>query len=164
MDDQEILAGKLREWVHVLMRNSMHGFIRYSKESGLSMPQMTALFRIRRDRQCGVTEIGEHLGITSAAASQMLERLVKQGYVDRSEDPEDRRGKKLALTETGDKVVKEGLDARQGWLSELAARFEGEESLMVARALDLLVERTRDLSPAYPHECSGSARHEGIHP
>lgn len=152
MDNQEILAGKLREWMHVLMRNSMHGFIRYSKDSGLSMPQMTALFRIRKDSQCGVTEIGDHLGISSAAASQMLERLVKQGYVDRSEDPDDRRGKKLALTETGDTVVKEGLDARQGWLSELAARFDGDEARIVGQALDLLVERSKALAPACPHE------------
>ncbi len=152
MDKSDILAEKLHEWMRVSMRYSMHGFVRHSKENGLSMPQMAALMRIYRDKRCGVTEVGEHLGVTSAAASQMLDRLVREGIIDRSEDPDDRRGKRLALTGAGLKIIKEGFESRQEWLLKLAAQFEGDEARSVARALDLLVERSKGLAPTCIHE------------
>jgi DNA-binding MarR family transcriptional regulator len=151
MENSEVLAGKIREWMHISMRLSMHGLVRHSKELGLSVPQVTALIRIYRGGQCGVSEVAEHLGVTSAAASQMLDRLFKEGFVDRSEDPEDRRGKILTLTEAGERIVREGFDRRQGWLAELAATFDESESRIVAQALDLLVQRTHDLVPDCPN-------------
>ena len=61
------------------MHRSMRHFLRYARESGLSMSQFGALFHIHRRGSSGVTDLGDHLGVTSAAASQMLDRLVQQG-------------------------------------------------------------------------------------
>ena len=108
-------VASLWEWIEVFMRRSMSNFILYSKESGLSMSQIGALFQIRRGAS-GVSDIGDDLGVTSAAASQMLERLVQQQLILRSEDPHDRRVKQIVLTEKGRQISRiPSTPAKAGW-------------------------------------------------
>lgn len=124
------------------MRQSMRHLLLYSRESGLSMSQMGALLLVYRKGVNGVSEIGDHLGITSAAASQMLERLVQQGIVLRSEDPHDRRVKQIALTEKGSRILQESIQARQNWVHDLARLLTPTEQKQVTAALNLLVEKS----------------------
>ncbi|MFE6828630.1 MarR family winged helix-turn-helix transcriptional regulator [Streptomyces sp. NPDC057690] len=48
-----------------------------------------------------VTELGAHLGVTKQAASQLVEELVRKGYVERRPHPEDARARLVVLTERG---------------------------------------------------------------
>ena len=132
----------LRAWVGVSMRQSMRHLLLYSRESGLSMSQVGALMLVYRKGVSGVSDIGDHLGITSAAASQMLERLVQQGIVLRSEDPHDRRVKQIALTEKGGRILQESVQARQNWVHDLARLLTPTEQKQVTAALNLLVEKS----------------------
>lgn len=132
------------------MRRSMHNFIRYSRESGISMPQVGALFHIHRGAG-GVSDLGEGLGITSAAASQMLERLVQQGVILRSEAPHDRRMKQIVLTEKGRHILQESFHAHQGWLNDLAQTLSAGEKEQIVAALKILIEKANRLeSPSEP--------------
>ncbi len=96
---------------------------------------------IRRGKS-NVSELGAAMGITIAAASQMIERLVQQGLIVRLEDPQDRRAKPLALTDKGRRTLKEIVQARQGWLDDLSASLSASEREQTAAALRLLLERT----------------------
>ena len=135
----------LQEWVAVFMRRSMQSFIRYARQSGLSMSQINALFHIHHAGGRGVTDLGEHLGISNAAVSQLLERLVQQGLILRYEDPADRRAKKLTLTDKGAQMLQEGIHARQGWLHDLSATLSAAEKEQVAAALKILIDKTRQM-------------------
>jgi DNA-binding MarR family transcriptional regulator len=148
MSHTDPFTAALQEWVEVTMRRSMRNVMRYIKESGLSMSQMGALFHLHRQGSCGVSDLGEHLSVTSAAASQLLDRLVEQGLILRSEDPQDRRLKQVVLTEQGMRVIHESLLARQGWLGELTASLSAEEKEGLLPALQLLVERAKQHSLA----------------
>ncbi|MER5530441.1 MarR family winged helix-turn-helix transcriptional regulator [Streptomyces sp. NPDC002677] len=46
-------------------------------------------------------DLAEHLGVTKQAAAQLVEELVRKGYVERHPHPRDARARLLALTETG---------------------------------------------------------------
>ncbi|MEU1186617.1 MarR family winged helix-turn-helix transcriptional regulator [Streptomyces sp. NPDC005859] len=48
-----------------------------------------------------VTELGVHLGVTKQAASQLVEELVRKGFVERRPHPEDARARLVVLTERG---------------------------------------------------------------
>ena len=135
----------LQQWMEVAMRRSMRLFLSFARESGLSMSHFGAIFYIHRCGSCGVTEIGEHLGVTSAAASQMLDRLVDQGLVLRTEDQQDRRVKRIELTPKGQGVFEGGIQARQGWLDELADTLSNEEKQSIAAALKILIQRSTQL-------------------
>jgi DNA-binding MarR family transcriptional regulator len=135
----------LKEWTEVSMRHSMRNIIRYARASGLSMSNIGAIFHIHRIGSCGVTELGDHLGVTSAAASQMLDRLVQQELILRTEDPDDRRVKQIALTEKGHRILREGLHARQGWMDELAQNLSDSEKETIISGLNILIDKVSHL-------------------
>jgi DNA-binding MarR family transcriptional regulator len=145
MDDSEMVTDAIHSWMQAVMQFSMRGFMQFSKENGISIPQLGALMQISKSRCHGVSGLGEGLGVTSAAASQMLERLVQQGYVVRSEDPEDRRSKTIKLTPKGEKTIKEGMDARQSWIPMLAERMDTDERKNVTSALILLTDKLKEI-------------------
>ncbi len=139
------LLANFQEWIGVFMQRSMRNFIHYSKESGLSMSQIGAMFQIRHGRS-NVSDLGERLGITNAAVSQLLEPLVQSGLIQRTEDPQDRRIKPLVLTEKGEQILQEGIQARQGWLEDLVSSMTKEERDLISAALRVLVEKTNQLN------------------
>ncbi len=57
--------------------------------------------RLKHGGKSGVSEIGGQMGVTNAAASQAVDRLVHLGLIERTEDPDDRRAKRLTLTQAG---------------------------------------------------------------
>jgi DNA-binding MarR family transcriptional regulator len=133
----------LQKWIEVSMHRSIRHLICYARESGLSMSQLGALFHIHRMGSSGVTDLGENLGVTSAAASQMLERLVQQDLILRSEDPSDRRVKQIILTDKGLQVLQESMRTRQNWLYDLAETLSNSEKETITAALDVLIDRAQ---------------------
>ena len=142
----DVFVSTLQDWVEVAMRHSMRQFLHYARESGLSMSNLGTIFHIHRIGSCGVTEIGEHLGVTSAAASQMLDRLVEQGLVVRTEDSEDRRVKRIELTAKGELAFQAGIQARESWMEELAGVLTESEKEAATSALRLLIEKINRLN------------------
>jgi DNA-binding MarR family transcriptional regulator len=136
------LIQTLHEWMRVTMRHSMRNFMLYAKEKNYSMAQLNAMFRIHHKGACGISNLGEEMGVTSAAASQLLEKLVQQGLATRAEDPQDRRNKVVALTEAGQRIVQESMAARQSWLANLAEQLSPTEQEQAQAALQLLIEKT----------------------
>jgi DNA-binding MarR family transcriptional regulator len=152
MQAPDPLVVALQEWMEVSMHRSMRNFLWYARKSGLSMSQLGALFHIHHKGSRGVTDVGEHLGVTSAAASQMLERLVQQELILRSEDPSDRRVKQITLTDKGLQVLQESIRARQRWLHDLAAILTDSEKETIRAALDIMIDRASHLGqPDEPH-------------
>src|SRR3972149_11846607 len=91
----------IREWMDVFMPRSMRGWTRLAKSRGLAMPQFSILMQLHHKGLCGMSEISERFDISNAAASQLVEKLVHAGYLERAEDPSDRRAKVLNLTDKG---------------------------------------------------------------
>jgi DNA-binding MarR family transcriptional regulator len=158
MDSREQFLGALREWAAVFMSASMGTFLQFAKEHGVSMPQIGALIHIDHRGACGVTDVGDELGVTSAAASQMLERLVQNGLVERREDPEDRRAKRIVLTENGHRLVRASMEARQRWFAALADRLSPRERELAAEALRTLVARSGASSKHAPAHFQRNAK------
>jgi len=48
-----------------------------------------------------VTDVAAHLGVTKQAASQLVDDVVRKGYVERRPHPDDARARLLVLTERG---------------------------------------------------------------
>ena len=127
------------------MHRSMSGLLLFAREQGLSMSQMGALFYINRRGMSSVSDIGDDLGVTNAAASQMLERLVQNGLVARGEDPRDRRAKQIVLTESGRETIRNSMEAQQRWFVALADSMSAEERELAISSLRTLTARTGEL-------------------
>jgi DNA-binding MarR family transcriptional regulator len=145
MSDNDPLITTLEEWIDVFMHHSMRNFIHYARKSGLTMSQLGTLFHLNSEGTTGVTDLGEHLGVTSAGASQLLDRLVQQGLIQRTEDPQDRRVKQIVLTDEGCRIFEESVHARQGWLDDLVNVIPDNEKASITTALNTLIERANQI-------------------
>ena len=145
MELSESLVKTLMDWIEVFMRRSMRNFLLYFKQNGFSVTQIAALFLIHHKGTSSVSDIGDGLEITTPAASQLLERLVQQGLVVRSEDPNDRRLRQIALSKQGEVVLQEGLQARQKWLEDLVKLMSPGEQEQVIAALNIMLEKANQL-------------------
>jgi DNA-binding MarR family transcriptional regulator len=145
MSNTDPFISVFHQWIDVFMHRSMRRFIHYARDSGLSMSMIGALFHLHRKGSSGVTDLGERLGVTSAAASQMLERLVQQELILRSEDPNDRRVKQIVITDKGCRILEEGLCARQDWLKDLAEFLSIEEKEQITAAFNIMINKANQL-------------------
>ena len=143
MSPTKELTEVVREWSEVFMRRSGRDFKRFMDETGLSFSQLNVLMRLYHGGSSGVSGIGAQMGVSSAAASQAIDRLVLQGLIERTEDPKDRRAKRLALTPKGRTLVQSGIEARSQWVEGLTDALTPEQQSLTIAALTLLTEAAR---------------------
>jgi len=137
------LSDVVREWTEVFMSRSGRDFKRFMAETGLSFSQVNLLMRLYHKGKCGISEIGGRLGITKPAASQAIDRLVNLGMIERTEDPDDRRAKRLALTQAGRALIEKGFEARMNWIYSLTDSFTPEQQTLIISVLTLLTEAAK---------------------
>jgi DNA-binding MarR family transcriptional regulator len=145
MTETDSLVPVLQEAFAIFRRRLMGNLFVYAKNNGLTMPQFGAMFHIFHSGGCGVSDIGNDLGVTNSAASQMLDRLVQIKLINRTEDPLDRRGKLVVLTDRGREILIKGSLANQVWLEDLARSMTPDEQAQVKQAIIILNEKARQL-------------------
>ncbi|MBG0787641.1 MAG: MarR family transcriptional regulator [Anaerolineaceae bacterium] len=129
------------------MQRSLHNFIRQIRESDLSFSQVNTMFRLYHRGASSVNQLARHLGVTKAAVSQLLDSLIAAGLIERSENPEDRRMKLIALTEEGRSLVRRTMKTRNAWLEDFAQNFSEEEKAQILPALELMIDRIPEFMP-----------------
>jgi DNA-binding MarR family transcriptional regulator len=144
MSDPE-LTQTLLDWSAAFMRRSMHDFLRFARQEGLSMVQMNVLMRIYYHGACDITALVDTLQVSKAAAGQLVERMEQQGLVERQPDPQDHRARRVSMTEKGKALVEASIAARQAWMADLLAGIPGQERPEIARVLRLLTAAAENL-------------------
>jgi DNA-binding MarR family transcriptional regulator len=77
------------------------------RKLGLSHSQVGMLFMVLHHSDANVKQISEYLGVTKSAITQLLDPLVANEFIERQNDPIDRRIVRLKITDKGKKAVKE---------------------------------------------------------
>jgi DNA-binding MarR family transcriptional regulator len=142
----------IRRWMDIFASRSMHDWMRYVKTSGLSMPQLGILMNLYYRHTFCMSDISGRMDITPGAASQLVEKLVQSGLVERTEDPSDRRAKLLALTDKGRSVIETSIEARASWVDELVGTLTPGEYETVAAALDTLTQAAQRIEIKKPEK------------
>ncbi len=89
-------------------------------------------------------EIAEEMGVSPSTLSEMINRLVEDGYVERKADPGDRRARLLSLTEAGRIQGQEILEECACVLAFLFRNLEDGDKMELVRLLDKLLGRTEE--------------------
>ena len=139
------LVETIRHFMDIAMHHVLHERIHYAKALGLSMPQLGVLMQLHYRGNCGVSDISDRFDITSAAASQLVDKLVQGKLIQRQEDPNDRRAKLLNLTEKGRQLIHNSIEARYRWVNELAGKLTAEERVKVAEALQIMTRAAEQI-------------------
>ncbi len=137
------LTRVIRLWSEVFMHRSLGDLKRFMSETGLSFPLVNMLMRLYHGEPSGISEISDELGVTKAAISQAVDRLVQLGLVARQEDATDRRARRLEVTEAGRALVERAIEARCRWLETLAEQLTPEQRALIVSALTLLTDAAR---------------------
>src|SRR3954471_4802100 len=102
MSNSPQIKPALRRWMEVTFTRSMRDWVHYVKASGFSMPQFRLLMQLYyQGTSCGISQISDEMSVTNAAASQLVDKMVHGGLLERAEDPNDRRAKVVTLSEKG---------------------------------------------------------------
>ncbi len=142
----------VRQGMDVFATRSIRAWTRYVKSTGLSMPQFGILMNLHYRHSCGVSDISDRMDISAAAASQLVEKLVQSGLLERAEDPSDRRAKLLTLSAQGQALIESGLEARSSWVDDLTAALTPDEYESVAAALGALTRAASRLEMQKPEK------------
>jgi DNA-binding MarR family transcriptional regulator len=93
------------------------------QREGLSMPRLATVMFLERHGQQTISEISEYLNLTLGTTSHIVDQLVEGGYVERHECREDRRQKRVSLSERGRTFMNEIQQARLVDLSRQLQRL-----------------------------------------
>ncbi len=126
------------------MRVSLQDLMGYIHHKGISMAQINVLYQLHYRGPCEVLAFTRALALSPAGASQLIERMVRQGWVERLDDPVDRRVRRVHLTDPGRQLVAESIAARNEWIIRFGARLTSEEKQQVAQVFRLLAEKIED--------------------
>jgi DNA-binding MarR family transcriptional regulator len=127
-----------------VLAHIIQSFMVSMKQHGLSTPQIHALMYIFHSGECQISDIGSLADVSNAAASQLVERLVQQGLVDRREDPKNRRNKQVMLSEKGRNLIHNSVMENQ-FLMEIVASLTPEQRQVVHDAFMLLAQTGRQI-------------------
>lgn len=111
---------------------------RRASDAELTVPQVRALLYMRRWPGTDLSGLADHLGVSRPAASALVERLVRGGLVDRTQDPRERRRVCLVLSSAGVETVGDVRLTTRRWLADALVSLTPEEVAAVATALPIL--------------------------
>ena len=117
--------------------------VRALDESGLNLIDLKILVRLAGADEEPPTlgSLAESLNLSDASASRAVDGLVKRKLTVRAEDSDDRRVRRLSLTEAGHTLSRRVLTARLEGLGRFAASLSSDERAKLDAALELLLER-----------------------
>jgi DNA-binding MarR family transcriptional regulator len=128
----------LRHWGNLLWTESVRPLIQQQLQIDLTMSE-SLILRHLSHRSLTISEVAEYLAITPSAASRAIDRLVRDGFVSRAENPVDRRQKQLHLTARGTDLVQMLGDKFSRGMARLLAGLSSEEQeqfrLLIAHML-----------------------------
>lgn len=141
-----------------LLRAANVGIFNAIADLELSFTQIKALCALETEGEGrSVKALGDSLGVSLPAMSRAVDGLFERGLVGRQEDPEDRRMKRVRLTDEGRKVPTALNESRLSALAELMGSLEDEEASALEHALELILARRADIADYRPKK-TGATR------
>ena len=137
------LAAELLELWHHLMRGSSQQMYALITELDLSITQMKTLHVLADNgSEVSVKELSDRLGVSLPGASRIVDALLRRGWLERREDPDDRRMKRVRITAEGRNVLDRIETARLAGLEDYAASLTPEQRARLSSALSDLPHRS----------------------
>ena len=107
-------------------------------EYGITAPQSFVILDVNNYEGSSVKDIATRIELDSSAVTGLIDRLEKENLVERQDDPDDRRGTRIFLTE-------KGRDLAVNKLVPEAASFNQYIRGMIAPEIAGIFQHTMDL-------------------
>lgn len=109
------------------------------KQLTLSQLRILQLLDLAGDQNIG--DVAAFHGVSNAAASKAVDRLVRRNYVRRKEAAADRRSTELSLAAAGRKLLRKYQDGKSRQLTSLFGHLKPSDLLEISQFLESLTKR-----------------------
>ena len=130
----------MENWAKLYFFQSLTDFFNYLKQTDLSLLQAYALAHLVFKGPLKMSDLCEHMQVSPAAASQLIDRLKKFEMVVRISDPADRRVRKIVVLDKGKSFVQENFRFSQSWISEIPTDITPEQVSQITEVLSMLLQ------------------------
>jgi Transcriptional regulators len=139
------------EKIEDVMPAVMRGFAKMQTnelfKGKITLPQFFVLNHLDKHGESKMNELAKVMDVTTAAATGIVDRLVRLGYTARSYDPKDRRVIYIKLTQKGSDMVKRIGRQRREVTSDVFGKISKEEResylAIMLHIRDVLTEEKR---------------------
>ena len=134
--EAQALAQAIGDLMKSLLTHTGRDFFQAIDGLQLSFTQIkTAQFLAETKEPLSLGAIGDHLGLSLPAVSRAVDGLVKRGLCTRTEDPADRRSKRIVITARGRRLYERLHEIRVAGIREWAEGLDPAERDALLQAL-----------------------------
>jgi len=108
------------------------------QELGLSAARLSSLSYLVFAGPASVSELARMEQVTPASISQLVNGMERDGLVERCEDPGDGRGTLVVATAEGEKIMRQGREARIKRLSSLLGELDERDLQTLDKAAEII--------------------------
>lgn len=149
MSDKQDSNDKLGFVIQDIARLMRWNFDRRSQHLELTRAQWGVLANLTRCPGAQQKTLADLLEVTPITLARHIDRLEQDGWVRREDDAEDRRAKRVYLTDKGQEILGELQQVGQTVRAEALAGINEQEQ---AQLLGLLLRLRQNLTATSPHD------------
>jgi DNA-binding MarR family transcriptional regulator len=147
MPPSRALKLHIHKHFELFMQRSLRTIMSSMMQDGLSMPQIYLLMYLYHEGETRISDIAGLMDVGKAAASQLVDRMVQQGLVERVEDESDRRARNIRLLPKSLAYLEKGLRAQHRLMGEVLSLLSSRQRSTVQTAFGYLMEAMQSLDP-----------------
>ncbi|MCY9661348.1 MarR family transcriptional regulator [Paenibacillus chondroitinus] len=134
MDQDLLITYKFRE-----IKNALSSYLtQVLPHFHISPIMMYALEFLRKHPDCIAVDIANEFGLTRGAITQLLDKLEEQELVIRKPHPTSRRSLLLQVTDKGNKLINDILEAYNNKIEQLFTPYNEDELAQLKKLLEKL--------------------------
>jgi DNA-binding MarR family transcriptional regulator len=111
-----------------------------ASELDLTYAQSQVLFHVADHPGCHMGDVAKAFGVTLPAVTHIVDRLEEKQFLERADDPGDRRVYMLELTRTGRTLVEELHGLQMRGVEAVLRRMAADDRQRVIKGLEALVD------------------------
>lgn len=145
--DRTALLHRLEQLHTAFDRRALSTWTEPLLSTPLTMQQLKVLTLVaaERDRASG-RELAETMGVSVATMSGLVDRLAEHGMVHRSDDPDDRRVRRLGVTAAGTATLRSLLSSHNTMPPPVLDRLADDDLYALVQGLSALDQVLEDIS------------------
>ncbi|MBA5764409.1 MarR family transcriptional regulator [Vibrio sp. 404] len=129
MEKHEEVLVSLRQIIRAIDLHSK----KLSKESGLTAPQLILMRSIRELGEVTIKQLSNHTNMSQATATIILDRLQRNGLIERKRSETDKRKVHAVLTEQGrERLAQAPLPLQQSFINKFQQLDDWEQTLLLS--------------------------------
>jgi DNA-binding MarR family transcriptional regulator len=133
--------------VHILSNRIGRAFYgEVETKFGVTIAEWRVMLTLAAEPGVSAAEITNRWALEKMAVNRAIQRLVDDGHVSRSRDPDDRRSYQLTLTAKGNKLYEKIMPQADKRYNELISAVSEDELNTMVEALRKMIQRAEELN------------------